>query len=76
MAEASEYVVDGDNINRLLDTYQLDLRMLPGQVFEIIEKKLIRSLMDEIDNARPQTVRFVNLEAIPSGRHGVFLYAI
>ena len=76
MAEASEYVIDGDNVNRLLDAYQLDPRMLPGQVFEIMEKKIIKTLMDDIDKARPQTIRFVNLEAIPSGPHGAFFYAI
>lgn len=50
--------------------------MLPGQVFDIIEKKLIKSLADEIDKAKPQTVRLLNLEAIASGPHKDFLYAI
>ena len=76
LAEISEYVIDGDNINKLLDAYQLDAHMLLGQVFDIIEKKLIKALMDEIDKARPQTIRFVNLEAIPSGPHGAFSHAI
>jgi hypothetical protein len=76
LAEASEYVIDGDNVNKLLDAYQLDAHMLPGQVFDIIEKKLIKTLMDDIDKARPQTIRFVNLEAIPSGPHGAFFHAI
>jgi len=76
LAEVSEYVIDGDNINKLLDAYQLDAHMLLGQVFDIIEKKLIKALMDEIDKARPQTIRFVNLEAIPSGPHGAFSHAI
>ncbi len=76
MAEVSEYVIDGDNVNKTLDGYLLDAHMLPGQVFEIIEKKFIKALMDDIEKAKAQAIRFVNLEAIPSGRHGTFLYAI
>jgi len=69
-------VVDGNVLNRLLDAYQLDTRMLPGQVFDIVEKKLIKGLLDEIESTKVQTVRFVNLEAVPSGRHGDFSHAI
>jgi len=76
VATVSEYVVDGNGVNKLLDAYQLDARMLPGQVFDVIEKKLIKGLMDEIDKAKPQTVRFVNLEAIQSGPYKDFTYAI
>ena len=50
--------------------------MLPGQVFETVEKKLVKTLLDEIESAKAQTVRFVNLEAIPSGPHKDFSYAI
>ena len=71
-----EYVVDGSALNKLLDTYQLDIRMLPGQVFDIVEKELVKILLDEIETAKAQTVRFVNLEAIPSGPHRDFSYAI
>jgi hypothetical protein len=71
-----EYVVDGSALNKLLDTYQLEIRMLPGQVFDIVEKKLVKILIDEIESAKAQTVRFVNLEAIPSGPHRDFSYAI
>ena len=69
-------MVDGNALNKLLDDYQLDKRMLPGQVFDIVEKKLIKALLDEIESTKAQTVRFVNLEAIPSGPHGDFLHAI
>jgi hypothetical protein len=72
----NEYVVDGNALNKLLDDYQLDKRMLPGQVFDIVEKKLIKALLDEIESTKAQTVRFVNLEAIPSGPHRDFLHAI
>jgi hypothetical protein len=72
----NEYVVDGNALNKLLDDYQLEGRMLPGQVFDIVEKKLIKALLDEIESTKAQTVRFVNLEAIPSGPHGDFLHAI
>jgi hypothetical protein len=72
----NEYVIDGNALNKLLDTYQLDRRMLPGQVFDIVEKKLIKTLLDEIESTKAQTVRFVNLEAIPSGPCRDFLHAI
>jgi hypothetical protein len=71
-----EYVVDGGALNKLLATYQLDTRMLPGQVFDIVEKKLIKTLLDEIQTAKALTIHFVNLEAIPSGPYGDFSYAI
>jgi hypothetical protein len=76
MATADEYVIDGDLLNKLLEAYHLDARMLPGQVFDIVEKKLIKALLDEIDRIKPHTVRFVNLEAIPSGPHKDFSNAI
>jgi hypothetical protein len=72
----NEYVVDGNALNKSLDDYQLDTRMLPGQVFDIVEKKLIKGLLDEIESVKAQTVRFVNLEAILSGPHRDFLHAI
>ena len=50
--------------------------MLSGQVFEMVEKKLVQSLADEIDKAKPQIVRFENLEAIPNGPYADFTYAI
>jgi hypothetical protein len=71
-----EYVVDGRALNKLLDACQLDIRMLPGQVFDIVEKRLVKILLDEIEIAKAQTVRFVNLEAIPSGPLRDFSYAI
>lgn len=76
MTADNEYVVDGEEVNRLLEGYQLGPHMLPGPVFEIIEKKFIKNLADEIEKAKPQTVRFVNVEAIQSGPHKDFLYAI
>jgi len=69
-------VVEGSALNKLLDAYQLNIRMLPGQVFDIVEKRLLKALHDEIETANAQTVRFVNLEAIPSGPHRDFSYAI
>lgn len=69
-------MVDGNALNKLLDNYQLDKRMLPGQVFDIAEKKLVKALFDEIGSTKAQTVRFVNLEAIPSGPHRDFSHAI
>lgn len=50
--------------------------MLPGQVFEVVEKKFVKGLMDEIDKAKPQIVRFMNLEAIATGPHKDYTQAI
>jgi len=69
-------VVDGDAVNTLLQGYGVNNSMLPGQVFEIVEKKLVQGLADEIDKARPKIVRFVNLESIPHGPYADFVYAI
>jgi hypothetical protein len=71
-----KYVIDGSALNKLLETYQLNTQMLPGQVFDIVEKKLIKTLLEEIETAKVLTVHFVNLEAIPSGPYGDFSYAI
>jgi hypothetical protein len=84
VSESSEYTIDGNVLNKLLDVYQFEAsqptaqfhHMLPGQVFDIIEKKFIKGLLDEIDKAKPQTVKFVNLEAIASGPHKDYLQAI
>jgi hypothetical protein len=84
MSSASEYVIDGNALNKLLEPYNLEAvqptsqlhHMLPGQVFELLEKKFIKGLLDEIEKAKPEAVRFVNLEAIASGPHKDYLYAI
>lgn len=84
MAASSEYVIDGNAVNKLLEPYNLEAfqptsqlhHMLPGQVFDLIEKKFLKGLLDEIEKSKPQTVRFVNLEAIASGPHKDYLYAI
>jgi hypothetical protein len=84
MSEPPEYVVDGNEVNKLLEAYNLEAyqptselhHMLSGQVFDAIEKKLVKGLMDEIDKAKPQTVRFQNLEALATGPHKDYLYAI
>jgi len=77
-------VIDGNVVNKLLEPYNLEAslptaqlhHMLPGQVFDLIEKKFIKGLLDEIDKSKSQSVRFVNLEAIASGPHKEYLYAI
>ncbi len=77
-------MIDGNAVNKLLEPYNLEAfqptsqlhHMMPGQVFELIEKKFIKGLLDEIEKSKPQTVRFVNLEAIASGPHKDYLYAI
>jgi hypothetical protein len=84
LSSSSEYVIDGNAVNKLLEPYNLEAfqptsqlhHMLPGQVFELIEKKFIKGLLDEIEKSKPQTVRFVNLEAVASGPHKDYVYAI
>jgi hypothetical protein len=84
MSATSEYVIDGNAVNKMLEPYNLEAiqptselhHMLPGQVFELLEKKFIKGLLDEIEKAKPQAIRFVNLEAIASGPHKDYLYAI
>ena len=84
MSSPAEYVIDGNAVNKLLEPYNLEAfqptsqlhQMLPGQVFDAIEKKFVKGLMDEIDKSKSQIVRFVNLEAIATGPHRDYLYAI
>lgn len=84
MSSPTEYVIDGNAVNKLLEPYNLEAfqpmsqlhQLLPGQVFDAIEKKFVKGLMDEIDKSKPQTVRFVNLEAIATGPHKDYVYAI
>ena len=81
---SQEYVIDGANLNKMLEAYNLEAyqptselhHMLSGQVFDLMEKKFVKALLDEIDKAKPQTVRFVNLEALVSGPHKDYLYPI
>ncbi len=84
MSESNEYVIDGDTINKLLEPYNLEAiqptiqlhHLLPGQIFDLIEKKFLKTLTDEIDKTKAQTVKFVNLEAIATGPHKDYLYPI
>ncbi len=84
LSAQSEYVIDGDVVNKLLEAYNLEgfqptaqlHRMLPGQVFDLIEKKFVKGLLDEIEKSKAQTVRFVNLDSIASGPHKDYLYPI
>jgi len=84
MSGSQEYVIDGNELNKRLESYNFEAfqptaelhHMLTGQVFETIEKKFIKGLLDEIEKAKPQIVRFVNLEALASGPHKDYISAI
>jgi hypothetical protein len=84
MAGMQEYVIDGNEFNKKLDPLNLEAyqptgelhQMLMSQVFELLEKKLIKGMMDEIEKAKPQAVRFVNLEAIATGPHKEYVHPI
>jgi hypothetical protein len=84
MSESNEYVIDGNTVNKLLEPYNLEAvqpttqlhHLLPGQVFDLIEKKFLKTLTDEIDKSKAQTVKFVNLEAIATGPHKDYLNPI
>lgn len=84
MSAISEFVIDGNAINKQLEPYNFESyqptsqlhHMLPSQVFDVIEKKFLKDLLTQIDNAKPQSVKFVNLEALATGPHKDYLYAI
>jgi hypothetical protein len=80
----NEYVIDGNVLNKLLDPFNFEAplptaqlhHMLPGQVFDALQKKFIKTIVDEIEKTQAKTVRFINLEAISSGPHKDYLYPI
>ena len=84
VSTTQEYVIDGNDLNKKLEPLNLEAyqptgelhQMLTGQVFEAVEKKIIKGMSDEIEKAKPQTVRFVNLEALASGPHKDYLAPI
>ena len=84
MSSPNEYVIDGNNLNKLLDPFNFEAslptaqlhNMLPGQVFDIIQKKFIKTIAEDIQKTNAQTVRFLNLESIASGPHKNYLYPI
>jgi hypothetical protein len=84
MSASKEFVIDGNEINKMLDAYKLEaysptLEMhheLMAQGFETIEKQFIKSLLDHITKAQPDVVKFVNLEAIATGPHKEYLAPI
>ena len=84
MSSDNEYVIDGSTLNTMLDPYNFEgyqptsqlHHMLPSQVFDTLEKKFLKDLLAKIENAKPQTVKFVNLEAIATGPHKDYMYAI
>lgn len=84
LSSSQEYVIDGAALNKLLESYNLEAyqptselhQLLTGQVFDTVEKKVVKGLLDEIEKAKPQTVRFTDLEALASGPHKEYLHAI
>ena len=84
MSVSNEYVIDGNVVNKLLDPFNFEAlqptaqlhHMLPGQVYDVIEKKFVKNLLDEIEKSKAQTVKFTNLEAIATGTHKDYLYPI
>ena len=84
VSTTQEYVIDGNDLNKKLESLNLEAyqptgelhQMLTGQVFETVEKKIIKGMADEIEKTKPQTVRFLNLEALASGPHKDYLNPI
>jgi hypothetical protein len=84
LSASNEYVIDGSAVNKLLDPFNLEAiqptaqlhHMLPGQVYDMIEKKFIKNLANEIEKSNAQRVKFVNLEAIATGAHKDYLHPI
>jgi hypothetical protein len=84
VSTTQEYVIDGNDLNKKLAPLNLEgpqptselHQMLTGQVFDIVEKKVIKGMADEIEKAKTQTVRFANLEALASGPYKDYLNPI
>jgi hypothetical protein len=84
MTAVQEYVIDGNEFSKKLDPLNLEAyqptgelhQMLTGQVFDLLEKKVIKPMIDEIEKTKPQAVRFVNLEALATGPHKEYLHPI
>jgi len=84
VSTTQEYVIDGNDLNKKLEPLNLEAyqptgelhHVLTGQVFETVEKKIIKGMADEIEKTKPQTVRFANLEALASGPHKDYLNPI
>jgi hypothetical protein len=84
MSASNEFIIDGNEINKQLEALKLEAysptlelhQQLMGQVFEEIEKKFLKSLVDQITKAKPETIRLVNLEAIATGPHKEYLSPI
>jgi len=84
VSTTQEYVIDGNDLNKKLEPLNLEAyqptgelhHLLTGQVFETVEKKIIKGMADEIEKTKPQTVRFANLEALASGPHKDYLNPI
>jgi hypothetical protein len=82
MSANNEFIIDGNEINKQLEALKMDAysptlelhHQLTGQVFEDIEKKFLKNLVDQIVKANPETVKLVDLEAIASGPHKNYLY--
>jgi len=79
-----EYVIDGNEFNKKLDPLNLEAfqptgelhEMLMSQVFELVEKKVIKNILDEIEKSKPQAIKFVNLEAVATGPHKQYVNPI
>jgi len=84
VSTTQEYVIDGNDFNKKLDSLNLEAfqptgelhQMLTGQVFDAVEKKIIKGMVDGIEKAKSQTVRFANLDDLASGPHKGYLYPI
>lgn len=84
MSSPDEFVIDGNNLNKMLEPYNFESyqptsqlhHMLPSQVSDLLEKKAMKEILTQIDNAKPQSIKFVNLEALATGPHKDYVYAI
>jgi hypothetical protein len=84
MSVNREFVIDGNEVNKQLDALKIEAysptlelhHQLTGQVFEDIEKKFLKGLVDQIVKANPETIKIVNLEAIATGPHKDYLSPI
>ena len=60
----------------LLESSELPRGAVAARAVRADAVKTLRLLADEIEKTKPQTVRFVNLEALATGPHKAYLYPI
>ena len=73
LSDVSKYVIDGDVVNLTLQRMISTVTCYPGR-FSRWSRRSGHDLAEQVDTAKPQVVRFVNLEAIANGPCADFVW--